>query len=641
MLFKHPQLLYALFLLIIPIIVHLFQLRRFKKEYFTNVKFLKKVQLETRKSSQVKKWLTLLARLLALACLIIAFAQPYFPETSQTLQEKETVIYLDNSFSMQQKGAQGELLKKAVQDLLTEIPENYSFSLLTNDEVYKNTTKQELTEELQQINYSATSSNFKTNYLRAQNLFSEKADVLKKFVAISDFQQQNVKDLNFNAEIENTIIQLKPESNFNVSIDSVFVKEKTIENTELQVNISAATTTEELFTVSLYNRENLMAKSSVSFAENKNATTSFSVPTNENIEGILQVNDNSLQFDNRLYFSLQQNEKIKVAAISDADDAFLKKIYTETEFELNLINSDQLNYNELSEQNLIILNELKTIPQGLSTILNEHIENGGMLAIIPSVEINQSSYQQLFSSLNLSSLQQKQEEELKITNINFSHPLYQNVFNKQIKNFDYPKVNTYYTTTNAGDQILNYNNGQAFLKKIGNSYVFSSAIDQENSNFKNSPLIVPTFYNIAKQSLQLPQLYYTNQGQNTIEINANLNEDEVVKVRDSSQSFIPLQQRFANKVRLTLQDEPKTAGNYNLVAKENNLKQVSFNYSRAESKLIFTDFSDYKNITQQDSITNFFTQEINANQMNFLWKWFVIFALLFLVIEFLLLKFLK
>ena len=86
---------------------------------------------------------------------------------------------------------------------------------------------------------------------------------------------------------------------------------------------------------------------------------------------------------------------------------------------VNLINSDQLNYNELSEQNLIILNELKVIPQGLSTILNEHIENGGMLAIIPSAEINQSSYQQLFSSLNLSSLQQKQEEELKITNINF------------------------------------------------------------------------------------------------------------------------------------------------------------------------------------------------------------------------------
>ncbi|NNK28782.1 MAG: hypothetical protein HKP06_11155, partial [Flavobacteriaceae bacterium] len=35
--FKHPELLYALLLLLIPIIIHLFQLRRFKETPFTNV----------------------------------------------------------------------------------------------------------------------------------------------------------------------------------------------------------------------------------------------------------------------------------------------------------------------------------------------------------------------------------------------------------------------------------------------------------------------------------------------------------------------------------------------------------------------------------------------------------------------------
>ena len=76
--FKYPELLYALFLLVIPIIVHLFQLRKFQKEEFTNVKFLQRVILQTRKSSQLKKWLTLLSRLLLMACLITAFAQPFF-----------------------------------------------------------------------------------------------------------------------------------------------------------------------------------------------------------------------------------------------------------------------------------------------------------------------------------------------------------------------------------------------------------------------------------------------------------------------------------------------------------------------------------------------------------------------------------
>ena len=76
--FKHPEILYFLFLLVIPILVHLFQLRRFKKEYFTNVQFLKELSVQTRKSAKLKKWLLLLTRLLLLALLILAFAQPYY-----------------------------------------------------------------------------------------------------------------------------------------------------------------------------------------------------------------------------------------------------------------------------------------------------------------------------------------------------------------------------------------------------------------------------------------------------------------------------------------------------------------------------------------------------------------------------------
>ena len=115
--FKNPELLYALFLLVIPILIHLFQLRRFQKVEFTNVKFLKSVKLQTRKSSQLKKWITLLTRMLLLACVIIAFAQPFIPNTEDFNEVQETVIYLDNSFSMQAKGSNGTLLNEAIQDI--------------------------------------------------------------------------------------------------------------------------------------------------------------------------------------------------------------------------------------------------------------------------------------------------------------------------------------------------------------------------------------------------------------------------------------------------------------------------------------------------------------------------------------------
>lgn len=115
--FKHPELLWALLLLLIPIIIHLFQLRRFQKITFTNVKFLKNVKLQTRKSSQIKKWLVLITRLLLLACLVFAFTQPFTTNSDTFNAKNETVIYLDNSFSMEAKGNNGSLLNEAIQDV--------------------------------------------------------------------------------------------------------------------------------------------------------------------------------------------------------------------------------------------------------------------------------------------------------------------------------------------------------------------------------------------------------------------------------------------------------------------------------------------------------------------------------------------
>ncbi|NNC70612.1 MAG: hypothetical protein HKN90_07325, partial [Flavobacteriaceae bacterium] len=115
--FKHPEILYALFLLLIPIIIHLFQLRRFEKVAFTNVKFLKQVQIQTRKSSRLKKFLILCARLLVFTALIVAFAQPFLSSIKKD-EVLNTYIYLDNSMSMQAKGSSGELLKRAVQDIV-------------------------------------------------------------------------------------------------------------------------------------------------------------------------------------------------------------------------------------------------------------------------------------------------------------------------------------------------------------------------------------------------------------------------------------------------------------------------------------------------------------------------------------------
>jgi len=75
--FLYPSFLWALLAIAIPIIIHLFYFRRFRTVYFTNVRFLKEVKEQTSNRQKIRNLLVLLSRILALAFLVFAFAQPY------------------------------------------------------------------------------------------------------------------------------------------------------------------------------------------------------------------------------------------------------------------------------------------------------------------------------------------------------------------------------------------------------------------------------------------------------------------------------------------------------------------------------------------------------------------------------------
>ena len=168
---KHPEILWALLLLIIPILIHLFQLRRFTKTPFTNVAMLQKVVIESRKSNTLKKWLLLFTRLLLLASIIVAFAQPFIANRD-ALQEKETVVYLDNSFSMQASNNGVNLLEKATQDLLKHIDREQTISLFTNTNTFKDVSIKDIQNTLLSLPFSFKQLNLDEIMLKANTLFS-------------------------------------------------------------------------------------------------------------------------------------------------------------------------------------------------------------------------------------------------------------------------------------------------------------------------------------------------------------------------------------------------------------------------------------------------------------------------------------
>ncbi|WP_103068060.1 vWA domain-containing protein [Aquimarina sediminis] len=639
--FKHPEFLYALFALIIPILVHLFQLRRFQKVDFTNVKFLKAVTVQTRKSSQIKKWLTLVTRLLALAAIIIAFAQPFLALEEIVGKKSETAIYLDNSFSMQAKGSKGTLLKRTIQEILSELPEEETISLFTNTDVFLNVTKKDIKNDLLQIEYSSNQLSYRSAFLKAKQLLSSSPETIKRVIMVSDFQQKESSfSLPKDTDAKTHLVQLQPVTRQNIAIDSLYLSHNPNNNLILNVLLSNIDANGENTSIALYNGDKLIAKTTVSIPKNGRATTEFRLEENIKINGRVTLEDPAITFDNSRYFTINSPEKIKVVAINESNGNFIKNIFTPDEFRLQNSSINNLNYNDISTANLVIINEVKQLPISLINALKPFTDQGGTVCFIPAINGDLASYQQLISGYSSQGLLTEHSQEKKITSINFSHPLFSGVFDKKVSNFQYPKVNSYYRA-NASNIALSFEDSSPFLYKISNLYVFTAAINKENSNFKNSPLIVPALYNMGKQSLQLTDISYTIGQTNSYDIPIALNQDRILSLVSDNESIIPLQQSFSTKVRITTDEVPTKSGIYSLQDKTNIIQHVSYNYNSAESDLQYYNLSTSENYQVSTSITELFDEIKEETSVNELWKWFIIFALIFLLIEILLLKYLK
>lgn len=640
--FKHPEILYFLFLLVIPILVHLFQFRRFKKEYFTNVKLLKEIQIQTRKSKSIKKWLLLATRLLLLAALIIAFAQPFFTAKDAQNKENELVILLDNSFSMQAKGAKGELLKRSIQELLESFPENQTFSLLTNTEVFWDTDIKSIQKELQNLDYAPTS--FELDALINQ-VELKKPNSSKDYMIISDGISITSDKINTISE-KNEVYWLQPkaEKSVNISIEKATITEVSDAFYTLEVVLIGFGTVENEIPLTLYDKDKAIAKTQVTF-EKSEQKIKLSIPKKE-MAGRIVIQDNSLQFDNEFFFTIQSPKKTNVAIIGEASkNKFLHRIYTNEDFVTYETTLEQLDFNLLKDQQTIVLNEISEISQALQTNLVSFYQKGGNVIVIPSDESNLESLNGFSKKIGNVTFSNPSKTEKQITKISFNHPVYNNVFEKNVTNFQYPKVNSNFIVSKNSSPVLQFDDASIFLSsvtnKLGTVYFFASAINKNNSNFQNSPLIVPTFFNMAMGNDTKDKLAFTISENETKIIDADLKKDEVVSISNESNSFIPMQQILSNKVKLTFGDYPEQAGNYNVKQKDKLITSVSFNFPRNESDVTLQSTLNNDNFAKINSVDEVLNDLHTKRTDTALWKWFIIATLLLLLIELLIQKFVK
>ncbi len=644
--FKHPEIFYFLFLLVIPILVHLFQLRRFKKEYFTNVRFLKELSIQTRKSSRIKKWLLLATRLLLLSFIIIAFAQPLFKAKDIKNNTNEMYIVLDNSFSMQAKGQKGELLKRAIQELLENTPESQTFSLITNSQTFWNTDIKSIRTELQNLKYSALPFQLESAMAKIN---SRKSVFNKDIIVITDAVGLEPKQLkSIDNDFKTYFIVPEAEQKNNVSIDSVFIHQTLDDFYEIGLKLSSFGGNDKELPVALYNQNKLIAKT-LTKMETKDKTIYFTIPKKD-FHGYASIIDKGLEYDNTLFFSLSKPKKSNIISIGQPEKSnFLSRIYTNDEFNFNNFAIGTLDYNSLEKQDAIVLNELDEIPQALQTTLKSFVEKGGNLIIIPSAKISQGNINSFLGNFGNIQFKTLENKEKIITKINFNHPLFSGVFDNKINNFQYPKTKTSFGIESSNPAALYYEDQTPFLTSFNNPtddsgatvYVFAAPISFENSNFQQSPLIVPTFYKMGINNIINGVTAIIIGKNNPFLVDVTLSKDQILKVKNDFETFIPAQQILNDRVKLTFNEYPIKAGNFGIYNQKEHLQYISFNYNRTESDLDLTNenaLSEYKTI---DSISTVFSTLQTERTDNEIWKWFVIFALLFLATEMAIIRFVK
>jgi hypothetical protein len=572
----------------------------------------------------------------------LAFAQPFFTAKESKKATNEMYIILDNSYSMQAKGKKGELLKRAVQDLLEHTPETQNFSLVTNTETYWNTDIEAIQKDLQDLKYSATA--FQLDNLIAK-VNARKSAFNKDIIVITDAVGLVTNQTkSFRKEDNVYFIIPEAEQKNNIAIDSVFIQQTLDNFYEIGVKLAASGDGFKEIPIALYNNNKLTAKTLVNF-ETNTKTVNFTIPK-EDFHGYVSISDKGLAYDNTYFFSISKPSKTNVISIGDVDKSnFLARIYTSDEFTYTNYPIANLDYNLLEKQDAILLNEIKEIPQALQTTLKSFVNKGGNLIIIPSQEGNLSTLNAFLGNFGAIQIKEGTNTEKKVTKINFNHPVFSSVFEKKVDNFQFPSTKTSFVLNTSSPAILSYDDQSAFLTSVANPlssvYVFAAPINKANSNFQNSPLIVPLFYNMAQNTMKTGVNAITIGDNFSFIVDALLAKDEILTIKNNTESFIPIQQLLNTKVKISFNDNPNEAGNFGIFNNKNLVQNISFNYSRTESNLALANpnaVANYKEIDDIETVFNTIQTDRTDTQI---WKWFVVLTLLFLVLELLIQKFVK
>ncbi|MBR0170067.1 MAG: BatA domain-containing protein [Bacteroidales bacterium] len=666
MLFSSPAFLWALLAVVIPVVVHLFHFRRYKKVYFSNVVRLAELQSESRRRSTLRELLVMAMRILAIVFLVLAFARPVIPGHNSRLQSGSTAvsIYIDNSFSMENAssdGSQLETAKQKVREIAAAYGPGDSYQLLTNDMVggeFRWLSREELLDAVDAVKISPVSRRLSEVMQRQSSFYRNSGAANRLAYVISDFQTSmcDFTAVEVDSTVQYTMVPLSQVAADNLYVDTVKLDAPAYfvgghVTAEVVVHNSGTREVEKV-PVKLYidGRERAMATLDLPAGASGTAQLKFSIDGSGWLDGRVEIVDYPVVFDDEYYFTLHVDERVSVLEVDQSQpNAALRKLFAaDSAVSFRNVTLPRLDLSSLSDYNFIILNELSGIGTGVAQELATWVNEGGSLMVLPDANGRTEGLNELLSAMQSPRVGTWMAKQVKASRIDYDSRLYRNVFSGQSDEMEMPSAMGRYQidgSQSVRQSIITFVDGGDMLSATpfgeGYIYLFAMPLNEQWTDLVNQALFVPTVYNMALFSRPIPPAAYTIGGSAPVVLQTSvdaMDEQHVPLLSDNADfSVMPDVRRVGNRLMLLQHGELQHAGIY-LLGEEH----LAFNYNRIESQL---DFLGRDDVAQQSGCTVLanadkpIDEEIRAmNDGRQLWRWCVLLALLALAAEVIILR---
>ena len=688
--FLYPSFLFGLLAVSVPIAIHLFNFRRTRRVFFTNVALLRTVQTETKSFRRLKHWLILAARCLFLACLVLAFAQPFIPGKNKLGLSRQgvTSLYLDNSFSMQNERNTKRYLDIAtgrLDELLTLFRNATSLQLLTNDfsaAEQQTETAESVRDRVTSVRFAHTPRTLESVYRRQRNLLSSlNPGGRNQLFWFSDFQKSTVGDLS-RLTIDTTnrlfIVPLEAQATKNVYVDSVwlstpFIREMQNNSLYVKLNNGGRENVKNL-PVRLYLDDTQTSTASANLPPGGSATVSlnFNVTKKGYHRGRIVFEDFPITFDNQYFFVIEASPAIRILHLSEQKAGptdYIDAVYSDDSlFVRRSFNAQNFDVGQLKETDLVVLEGIAQVSGTLRTELERFVRQGGSLAIIPPTNPDLAAYGAFLSAMGVAGVQATAvaggaaPTPLPVADPDRRNPFFRDVFQQsyQSEPLNMPSAAPVWRW-NGGERLLSLRDGSPLLTQSrtgqGSVFVLANPLTSQYGNLAEHALFVPVMYKMAALSVKAQRTAYSfDDNLITVPV-SNPSERAVYKLRRDKLEIIPVQRIVGNQLLLEMPKSNELAagqeiesGYYELQLDGKTERLLAFNHGNNESVMDFYSadelrraFANQPNVEVFDSIQDGdFVQVLEQENLGrSLWKYFLLAALAFLLIEVGLVRFMK